>query len=279
MAQPPTRKVVVIIGPGGMGLPLALRLSAGAHLLLADNSPTTLSSALNTLQTAGHSASTHATDITSYTSVLALAHAASDLGPISAIIHAAGVAPGPGGASAKQIFEIDLRGTANIIQAFHEVASVGTSLVCIASMAGNMVTISSELETHLATAPLDQLLAHAEMDLENEDPGMAYIIAKRGNQLRVQAAARGWGLKGARVNSVSPGVIMTGMVKQLLDGEGGDIMREMIGASAVRRIGTAGDVANAGAFLVKPESDFVTGVDLLVDGGTVAGRRWGAGCC
>lgn len=110
------------------------------------------------------------------------------------------------------------------------------------------------------------------------DPGMAYGLAKRGNVVRVQAAAKAWGMKGARVNSVSPGVISTGLVRMQLAGPGGERMRGMIERSAVGRIGTPDDVVNVVAFLVSPESSFVTGVDLLVDGGVVAGRRWGDGC-
>ncbi|KAE9362662.1 NAD(P)-binding protein [Stipitochalara longipes BDJ] len=277
MSQLPTRKILVIIGAGGMGLPLARRLGSGKHILLADYSSITLETALTTLHNEGHTATSQTCDIASYTSVTSLAQIASTLGPISAIIHTAGVAPGS--ATAKQIFEIDLFGTANIIQAFLPVASTGTSLVCIASMAGSMVHLSTELESHLGTAPLDELLQHAEIDVEGEDPGMAYGISKRGNQLRMQAAAKSWGRKGARVNSVSPGVISTALVQGQLKGPGGDRMREMIDGSAVRRIGTVGDLEGVVAFLVGEEAGFVTGADLLVDGGVIAGRRWGDGYC
>ena len=277
MSQPPTPKVLVIIGAGGMGVPLARRLGTGKHILLADFSSSILQSSLTTLQNEGHSASTITCDIASYASVSSLASAASNLGEIAAIIHTAGVAPGS--ATAKQIFEIDLLGTANVIQAFLPVVSAGTSLVCIASMAGSMVPVSSSLETHLATSPLETLLQHPEIDVEKTDPGMAYGISKRGNQLRVQSAAKAWGRNGARVNSVSPGIISTALVQGQLAGPGGERMREMIGGSPVGRIGTVGDVENAVAFLVGEQAGFVTGVDLLVDGGEVAGRRWGEGCC
>ncbi|PMD46887.1 NAD(P)-binding protein [Hyaloscypha variabilis F] len=269
MSQPPSRKVLVIIGAGGMGLPLARRLGSGRHILLGDFSPTVLSAALTTLHNEGHTATSQTLDIASYTSVFSLAATASALGPIAAIIHTAGVAPGS--ATAKQIFEINLLGTANVIQAFLPVVDAGTSLVCIASMAGSMVPLSSSLETHLATASLDTLLQHAEINVENEDPGMAYGMSKRGNQLRVQSAAKSWGRKGARVNSVSPGIISTALVQGQLAAPGGDRMREMIEGSAVGKIGTVGDVEGVVAFLVGEEAKFVTGVDLLVDGGGSGG--------
>jgi NAD(P)-dependent dehydrogenase (short-subunit alcohol dehydrogenase family) len=183
MAQETKRNIVVIIGSGGMGLPIARRLASGRRLLLADYSDAMLETAVNALRSEGHDAEGHTLDIVDYSAVCKLAHAAGSLGQIAAIIHTAGVAPGIG--NTKQIFEINLRGTANIIEAFLEVASAGTSLVCIASMAGHMIKLSPDLENHLATAPRDQLLQHKEIDPENSDPGMAYGLAKRGNQLRM----------------------------------------------------------------------------------------------
>jgi len=137
-----------------------------------------------------------------------------------------------------------------------------------------MIQLSSDLEKHLATAARDQLLQHKEINLEASHTGMAYSLAKRGNQLRVQGAARAWGLKGARVNSVSPGVISTAMAQKEFEGPQGDSMRSMIELSATRRIGTPDDITNAVAFLVGSDSDFITGSDILVDGGAVSSRRW-----
>jgi NAD(P)-dependent dehydrogenase (short-subunit alcohol dehydrogenase family) len=267
------RKVIVIIGIGGMGLSIARRLASGHHLVFADYSDSALLSATTTLQAEGHLVTSHTLNIVSYPDVCAVAVAASKLGPIAAVVHTAGVAPGHG--NSKQIFEIDLLGTANVIDAFLPVASVGTSLVCIASMAGHMMPVGPEMEKHLATAPRETLLDHTGIDLEAAHPGMAYSLAKRGNQLRVQAAAKRWGAKGARVNSVSPGVISTGLVQKDLEGKEGESMRGMIQMSAAGRIGTPEDITSAVAFLVGEGSSFITGTDLLVDGGTVAGRKWG----
>jgi len=274
MAQGAKCKVTIVIGSGGMGLPIARRLASGRRLLLADYSDASLEGALKVLRSEGYDVEGHAVDIVDYTAVCKLAQVAGDLGEIEAIVHTAGVAPGIG--NTKQIFEIDLLGTANIIEAFLPVVSLGTSLVCIASMAGSIVKLSPSLEEHLATAPLDRLLQHKEIDVESSDSGTAYGLAKRGNQLRVQAAARNWGMKGARLNSVSPGVISTALVQKELDGLGGARIKSMIELSAARRIGTPHDIANVVSFLVGPESDFITGNDILVDGGTVSGRRWHA---
>ena len=188
-------------------------------------------------------------------------------------------------APAKRIYEVDLLGTAHVIDAFLPVASAGTSMVCIASLAGHTmastVAADPDLETHLATAPTSQLLGHKALSLDADNDyagsGSAYGLAKRGNQLRVQAAAYAWGSKGARINSVSPGIIATSMGNQEMKGPGAERVKGLLGISAARRPGTPDDVANVVAFLVGNESAFVTGSDLFVDGGEWAGMRWQAG--
>ncbi|MGW0585919.1 SDR family oxidoreductase, partial [Streptomyces sp. NPDC002920] len=141
----------------------------------------------------------------------------------------------------------------------------------ISSMAGHMlpVPLSTEQEQALAHTPADDLL-----DLPFTDPDVAgqgaYPLAKYGNRLRVQAASAPWGERGARINSISPGVIATPMGQQELDGDSGQIMRAMISASGTGRLGTPDDIAEAAAFLLGPGATFITGSDLLVDGGVVA---------
>jgi NAD(P)-dependent dehydrogenase (short-subunit alcohol dehydrogenase family) len=266
------REVVVVIGTGGMGIAAARRLASGRHVVLAEASEDRLSQATISLQADGHSIEGHVVDVSNAESVQDLASRSATTGRIGAIVHTAGVSPVM--ATAEQIYRVDLLGTANVIQAFYPVAASGTSLVCVASMAGHLATLSPELERHLALAANEQLLDHEGIDL-HEDPAMAYIVAKRGNQLRVAGAAQAWGGKGARLNSISPGVISTTMGQQELDGPLGSYIHMMVDSSGARRVGTAEDIASAIAFLVGPESSFVTGNDLLVDGGSVAAQRWG----
>src|SRR5690606_21567979 len=134
-----------------------------------------------------------------------------------------------------------------------------------------MATLDRDLETRLATTPTDQLLDLPELSPEAvPDPGTAYVLAKRANQLRVRAAASQWGRRSARVNSISPGVIATAMGAAELDGPSGEIMRAMINGSGTGRIGTADDIAAAVDFLAGHGAAYVTGTDLLVDGGVVA---------
>ncbi len=268
----PERDVVVIIGSGGMGVAAARRLASGRHLVLAERSEDQLSGAKESLEASGHSVEGHVVDVSDEGSVEELVAVAGAAGRIRAIAHTAGVSPAM--ATAREIYEVDLLGTALVIEAFLPVASPGTSLICVASMAGHLATLSPAFERHLAVAPSRELLDHEDIDLES-DPATAYIVAKRANQLRVAGAARAWGAKGARLNSISPGVISTTMGRQELDGPMGSYIRTMIEDSGVRRVGTAEDIADAIAFLVGPESSFITGNDLLVDGGCIASQRSG----
>jgi NAD(P)-dependent dehydrogenase (short-subunit alcohol dehydrogenase family) len=262
---------LVVIGTGGMGLAVARRLSGGRRLLLADNSETSLESALTALRGEGHRADGHAVDVSDRASVDKLASAAASAGRVDAVIHTAGVSPVT--ATARQIYRVDLLGTAHVIDAFLAVASLGTALVCVASMAGHFASLPAELERHLATAPSGQLLEHEGIDLD-ADPGTAYVVAKRGNQLRVQAAAHAWGRLGARLNTISPGVISTPMGQAELQGPMGEFMQSMIDESGARRAGTPDDIAAVTAFLTGPDASFITGNDILVDGGAVAAQRW-----
>jgi len=264
--------VLVVIGTGGMGLAVARRLASGRRLLLADFSPTRLEAAVTSLAGEGHAVEGLLVDVSEPGSVQKLAGAAGNAGRIDAVIHTAGVSPVM--ATARQIYEVDLLGTAHVIDAFLAVASPGLSLVCVASMAGHFTSLPADLERHLATAPTGRLLEHPAIDLDAANPGAAYTTAKRGNQLRVQAAAHAWGRAGARLNTISPGVISTPMGVQELQGPAGAHIQALIDLSGARRMGTPDDIANAAAFLAGPDSSFITGNDLLVDGGAVAAQRW-----
>lgn len=273
MSHPaPSRNVLVVIGTGGMGLTAARRLASGRRLLLADYSPARLESAASALAAEGHTVESQVVDVSDLGSVEKLAAAAGSAGHLDAVIHTAGVSPVM--ATARQIYEVDLLGTAHVIDAFLPVASAGTSLVCVASMAGHFASLPADFERHLATAPTGELLHHPGIDLDLANSGAAYTIAKRGNQLRVQAAAHAWGRNGARLNTISPGVIFTPMGQQELEGPQGAQIQGLVDLSGARRYGTPDDIAAAVSFLVGPDSTFITGNDILVDGGAIAAQRW-----
>lgn len=269
------RDVLVVIGVGGMGLAIARRLGGSREVLLADYNESTLAAAAEQLRGEGHRVTTARTDVSDRASVAALADEAAGLGRVVAVAHTAGLSPVQ--ASVEAIIGVDLLGVAYVLDEFARVVAPGGAGLVIASMAGAMAAdgVPLEMAKALSLTPTEEL---ADLPFVSPQalatPGAAYSIAKRANQLRVQAAASAWGRRGARVNSISPGVISTPMGQEELSGESGASMRGMVAASGTGRVGTPDDISAAAAFLLGPESTFITGTDLLVDGGVVAAVRW-----
>jgi NAD(P)-dependent dehydrogenase (short-subunit alcohol dehydrogenase family) len=265
------REVVVVTGAGGMGEAVARRLGPGAIVVLADASDAQLVGATGRLEAAGHAVHGVRTDVSAADDVAVLARTASALGPLRAVVHTAGVSPVQ--ATPERIVQVDIIGTARVLDAFEPYVQPGTVAVCIASMAGTMSPVDPETLQVLATTPTDELTRLAALDPATMDPGTAYGLAKRANHARVEAASIAWGRRGGRVVSISPGIIATPMGAAELAGPFGDAMRGMIEMSACRRLGTPDDIAAAVEFLVSPAASFITGTDLLVDGGVVAAIR------
>lgn len=268
-----TTNVLVVIGSGGMGIPIARQLGIGKQVLLADFSSDNLSTAERDLADEGYSVHTALVDIANYTSVVHLAQKAAEIGFVETIVHTAGVGPSVG--SARLVYEIDLLGTVNVIDAFLPVVQAGSSLVCISSMAGHLCPpLAPGFERHLATSPREEVLNHPDLRMndlgEPEGAATAYGISKRANLVRVQASAVAWGLKGARINSISPGVISTELGRKEIEGPA----RKYVKSSPAGRAGAPQDIVNAVAFLVNPASCFITGNDLLVDGGVTSSIKW-----
>ncbi|MET0885207.1 MAG: SDR family oxidoreductase [Mycetocola sp.] len=272
-----TKNVVVVVGVGGMGEAIARDLGPGSLVLLADFSQAALDRVLTALQADGIEVTGHLVDVSSHESVAELARDAAALGPITKVAWTAGLSPTQAPVSA--ILGVDLAGVAFGLEEFGKVIADGGAGVVIASMAGTITAeqLPAGVAQALQFAPSDELLALPFL-VGNAvpDPGAAYGIAKRGNQLRVRSASLSWGARGARINSISPGVIATPMGEEELAGESGAMMRAMISASGTGRIGTPNDILNAARFLLSEEASFVTGTDLLVDGGVVAAVLSGA---
>ena len=265
------RDVVVVTGAGGMGVAVARRLGNGRNVLLADASSQGLDRAVTALTDEGYAVRGMVTDVSDREAVHKLAEAAAAEGRVAAIVHTAGVSPATG--PARTIVDVNLLGTAHVIDAFETVATRGTSLVVISSMAGHVASLSREEEAALATTATEDLLGLDVVTAIGDDAQTAYIVTKRANHLRVQAAALAWNLRGARVNSVSPGVIATAMSRAEAASPSGAHMMQMLDASGSGRVGTPGEIADAVAFLTGPESSYITGTDLLVDGGQAAWLR------
>jgi NAD(P)-dependent dehydrogenase (short-subunit alcohol dehydrogenase family) len=267
--------VVVVIGAGQIGQAIARRVSAGKHVLLADLRQEHSDAAAKVLSDAGFEVSTAAIDVSSRKSVHALVQTAAALGDVTGVIHAAGVSPSQ--ASPATILSVDLYGTALVLEEFGNVITRGGAGVVISSMSGHRLPpLTAEQNAALATTPTDELLALPMLQPEQViDPLHAYQISKRGNALRVMAEAVRWGKRGARVNTISPGIIFTPLAKDELTGPRGAGYRRMLELSPAGRGGTPDEVGTVGALLMGADGAFITGSDFLMDGGVTAAYWYG----
>ncbi|SFD00258.1 SDR family oxidoreductase [Collimonas sp. OK412] len=269
------KDVIVVIGSGSIGQAIARRISAGKHVFLADLREDNANAAAKTLSEAGFEVSTAVVDVTSRESVHVLAKMAEALGAVTGLIHAAGVSPTQ--ASPAQILRVDLYGTALVLEEFGNVIARGGAGVVIASQSGHRLpALTPEQNKALAITPADELLALPMLQPDRvTDPLNAYQISKRGNALRVMAEAVRWGKRGARVNTISPGIIVTPLAKDELSGPRGAGYRRMMELSSAGRAGTPDEVGNVGALLMGPDGAFITGSDFLMDGGVTAAYWYG----
>jgi NAD(P)-dependent dehydrogenase (short-subunit alcohol dehydrogenase family) len=267
--------VIVLIGAGSIGQAIARRVSSGKHVLLADLRQDNVDAAAKVLSDAGFDVSSAIVDVSSRTSVHALVETATAIGSITGVIHAAGVSPSQ--ASPAAILKVDLYGTALVLEEFGNVIAQGGAGVVIASQSGHRLpALTPEQNKALATTPADELLGLPMLQPDQiTDPLHAYQVSKRGNSLRVMAEAVRWGKRGARVNTISPGIIVTPLAKDELSGPRGEGYRRMIGLSAAGRAGTPDEVGGVGALLMGPEGAFITGSDFLMDGGVTAAYWYG----
>jgi NAD(P)-dependent dehydrogenase (short-subunit alcohol dehydrogenase family) len=269
------KSVIVVIGSGQIGQAIARRVSAGKHVLLADLKKENADAAAEVLANAGYDVSVATVDVSSRKSVHALVETATGLGDVTGLIHAAGVSPTQ--ASPATILKVDLYGTALVLEEFGNVIARGGAGIVIASQSGHRLpALSSEQNKALATTPVEELLGLSFLQADQVTDSLhAYQLSKRGNSLRVMAEAVRWGKRGARVNTISPGIIITPLAKDELTGPRGEGYRRMIKVSAAGRAGTPDEVGNVGALLLGPDGEFITGSDFLMDGGVTAAYWYG----
>lgn len=267
--------VIAVIGPGSIGQAIARRVSAGKYVLLADLRPENADAAADVLSNAGFEVGTATVDVSSRESVHALVETATALGDVTGLIHAAGVSPSQ--ASPRTILSVDLYGTALMLEEFGTVIAPGGAGVVIASQSGHRLgALTAEQDAALAMTPADDLLDLPMLQPDQvKDSLHAYQLSKRGNALRVMAEAVRWGKRGARVNTISPGIIFTPLAKDELTGPRGEGYRRMIELCPAGRGGTPDEVGTVGALLMGPEGTFITGSDFLMDGGVTAAYRFG----
>jgi NAD(P)-dependent dehydrogenase (short-subunit alcohol dehydrogenase family) len=269
------RDVVVVIGAGQIGQAIARRVGFAKHVLLADMNVNNAKAAAEVFADAGYEVSVATVDVSSRDAVQALIKTATGLGDVTGLIHAAGVSPSQ--ASPATILRVDLYGTALVLEAFGNVIARGGAGVVIASQSGHRLPPLSIAENMaLATTPVEELLSLPFLQPQHvADSLHAYQLSKRGNSLRVAAEAVRWGKRGARVNTISPGIIMTPLARDELTGPRGEGYRRMIEFSAAGRAGTPDEVGTVGALLMGPDGGFITGSDFLMDGGVTASYWYG----
>ncbi len=269
------RQVIVVVGAGSIGQAVARRVSAGRHILLADLRKENAESAAKNLSDAGFEVTGTTVDVSSRASVQTLVEKAISIGEVFGVIHSAGVSPSQ--ATPQVILKVDLYGTALVLEEFGNVIARGGSAVVIASQSGHRLPpLTVEQNKALATTPIDQLLSLPFTQLDQiRDSLHAYQLAKRGNSLRVMAEAVKWGKRGARVNTISPGIIITPLAHDELNGPRGDGYRKMISVSPAGRAGTPDEVGNVAALLMSNDGAFITGSDFLIDGGVTSAYWYG----
>jgi NAD(P)-dependent dehydrogenase (short-subunit alcohol dehydrogenase family) len=269
------KEVIVLIGAGSIGQAIARRVGAGKRVLLADLREENAEAAAKTLADAGFQVSMATVDVSSRESVHALVQTATSLGDITGVIHAAGVSPTQ--AAPATILKVDLYGTAVVLEEFGNVIARGGSAVVIASQSGHRLpALTPEQDKALALTPADELLALPMLQPDQvNDPLHAYQVSKRGNALRVMAEAVRWGKRGARVNTISPGIIITPLANDELSGPRGPGYRRMIEGCPAGRAGTPDEVGNVAALLMGQDGAFITGSDFLMDGGVTASYWYG----
>ena len=275
MKERTLKNVVVVIGAGSIGQAIARRVSVGKHVVLADLRKENADAAAKVMSDAGFEVSTTVVDVSSRESVHALVQIATGLGNVIGVIHAAGVSPSQ--ASPSTILSVDLYGTALVLEEFGNVIARGGSCVVIASQSGHRLSaLTAEQDKALATTPADELLSLPMLQAgQIKDSLHAYQLSKRGNALRVMAEAVRWGKRGARVNTISPGIVITPLAKDELTGPRGAGYRRMIELCPVGRAATPDEVGTVGALLMGPDGGFITGSDFLMDGGVTASYWYG----
>ena len=269
------KNVMLLTGAGQIGMAIARRVGYGMKIVIGDKRRENAEAIADTMNKAGFTTVPVEMDLSSRASILALIDTAQQYGEISMLVNAAGVSPSQ--ASIETILKVDLYGTAVLLEEVGKVISRGGVGVTVSSQSGHrMPALGIELDEQLATAPTEELLTLEALQPKNvRDTLHAYQMAKRCNVKRVMAEAVKWGSRGARINSISPGVIVTPLALDEFNGPRGDFYRNMFAKCPAGRPGTADEVANVAELLMSDRGAFITGADFLIDGGATASYFYG----
>ena len=266
--------VIALLGAGSMGTAIVKRIAAGKKILLGDISEKKLEEMKKEFEYSGYIVDTKQVNALDRASVRAFAEYAASIGEVKYFIDTAGASPNQ--TSPEKIVALDLVATAVAIDEFAKIIARGGAGLVVSSQTGYMMDFSPETEQQLRDTPTEEL---ADLPFVKKDAvanqGIAYIASKRANHLRVQrAAATTWGDAGARINTISPGIIVTPLAYDEF-AAAGEGYQKMIEASPARRVGTSDEIGAAGAFLLSDTASFITGTDLLIDGGVIAAMKCG----
>ncbi len=267
--------VMILTGAGQIGMAIARRMGYGMKIIIGDKNEENANAISTLMNNAGFDTVAVKNDISSRDSIQNLIAEAQKYGDITMMVNSAGVSPSQ--APIEAILKVDLYGTAVLLEEVGKVIKPGGVGVTISSQSGHrMPALTPEEDEQLATTPTEQLLNLDILQPKNiRDTLHAYQLAKRCNEKRVMSEAVIWGKKGARINSISPGIIVTPLAIDEFNGPRGDFYKNMFAKCPAGRPGTADEVANVAELLMSDKGAFITGSDFLIDGGATASYFYG----
>lgn len=269
------KDVLILTGAGQIGMAIARRVGFNHKIIIGDKNIQNAENIASIMKNAGFDTVYTEMDLSSRTSILKLIAEAQKYGEIDMLVNAAGVSPSQ--ASIETILKVDLYGTAVLLEEVGKVIKKGGAGVAISSQSGHrMAALTPDEDKQLALTPTEELLSLDILQPKNiHDTLHAYQLAKRCNVKRVMAQAVKWGQRGARINSVSPGIIVTPLAIDEFNGPRGDFYKNMFAKCPAGRPGTADEVANVAELLLSDKGSFITGSDFLIDGGSTASYFYG----
>lgn len=269
------KRVLLLTGAGQIGMAIARRMGYGMKVVIGDKKPENAQAIAKVMTDAGFDVEAMEMDLSSRDSIKAMISEAQKYGDIQMLVNAAGVSPSQAPTTA--ILKVDLYGTAVLLEEVGKVIVPGGVGVTISSQSGHrMAQLTAEQDTLLATTPTEELLKLEMLQPENiRDTLHAYQMAKRCNEKRVMAQAVKWGERGARLNSISPGIVVTPLAIDEFNGPRGDFYKNMFAKCPAGRPGTADEIANVAELLMSDKGAFITGADFLIDGGATASYFYG----
>ena len=270
-----SREVMIVTGAGQISMAIARRIGYGRTIILGDKKIGNAKAIARIMNEAGYDVTPFEMDLSSRESILALIAEAQKYGPIKYLVNGAGVSPSQ--APVEAILKVDLYGTAVLLEEVGRVIAAGGCGVTISSQSGwRMPQLTAEQDRQLATAPTEELQSLELLKPENiRDTLHAYQLAKRCNEKRVMAECVKWGERGARLNDIAPGIVVTPLAVDEFNGPRGDFYKNMFAKCPAGRPATADEVANVAELLMSDRGAFITGATFLIDGGATASYFYG----